>query len=184
MNSNENSSVVNLILILSKCNTLHANFSVAKFHKSVPSNRIIENALGFQDDKDAHAQFVRINRAYEVLKDEELRKKYDLYGEEGLKDDFQGGQQYQSWQFYRDNFGILLWLLVVGRCLTFGDYRLSWLLGKYSFLTSKSDLDFTNFRLNERSLLLMVKYDDGIVLKSEPFSLDIRHELRHFEPVL
>ncbi|KAH7726903.1 DnaJ-like protein subfamily C member 10 [Aphelenchoides avenae] len=58
------------------------------------------------DDPDAHSTFVRINRAYEVLKDEELRKKYDQWGEEGLKDNFQGGQQYQSWQFYRDNFGI------------------------------------------------------------------------------
>lgn len=37
--------------------------------------------------------------------DEELRKKYDQFGEEGLKDDFHGGNQYQSWTFYRDNFG-------------------------------------------------------------------------------
>ncbi|KAE9553345.1 hypothetical protein FO519_003458 [Halicephalobus sp. NKZ332] len=59
-----------------------------------------------KDDPAAHDEFVKLNRAYEVLKDEELRKKYDQYGEEGLKDDFQGGNQYQSWQFYRDNFGI------------------------------------------------------------------------------
>jgi DnaJ family protein C protein 10 len=60
-----------------------------------------------KDDLKAHEEFVIINRAYEVLKDEELRKKYDQWGEEGLKDDFQGGnQQYQSYQFYRDNFGI------------------------------------------------------------------------------
>jgi len=59
-----------------------------------------------KDNPAAHDEFVKINRAYEVLKDEELRKKYDQYGEEGLKDDFQGGNQYQSWQFYRDNFGI------------------------------------------------------------------------------
>uniref|UniRef100_A0A158R4Y1 DnaJ homolog subfamily C member 10 n=1 Tax=Syphacia muris TaxID=451379 RepID=A0A158R4Y1_9BILA len=58
------------------------------------------------NDKNAHAEFVRLNRAYEVLMDEELRKKYDQFGEEGLKDDFQGGNQYQSWTFYRDNFGI------------------------------------------------------------------------------
>lgn len=38
----------------------------------------------FQDDPDAHEKFVRLNRAYEVLKDEDLRKKYDMYGEEGL----------------------------------------------------------------------------------------------------
>lgn len=48
---------------------------------------------------------MRINRAYEVLKDGELRKKYDLHGEEGLNDQQQQGQQYHSWQFYRDNFG-------------------------------------------------------------------------------
>uniref|UniRef100_A0AC34RN72 DnaJ homolog subfamily C member 10 n=1 Tax=Panagrolaimus sp. JU765 TaxID=591449 RepID=A0AC34RN72_9BILA len=59
-----------------------------------------------KDDPSAHAEFVKINRAYEVLKDEKLRKKYDQYGEEGLKDDFHGGNEYQSWQFYRDNFGI------------------------------------------------------------------------------
>lgn len=38
----------------------------------------------FQEDPDAHEKFVRLNRAYEVLKDEDLRKKYDMYGEEGL----------------------------------------------------------------------------------------------------
>lgn len=58
------------------------------------------------DNENAHAEFVRLNRAYEVLMDEELRKKYDQFGEKGLSDDFQGGYQYQSWQFYRDNFGI------------------------------------------------------------------------------
>lgn len=32
-------------------------------------------------------QFKEITRAYEVLSDEEKRKKYDRYGEEGLDDD-------------------------------------------------------------------------------------------------
>ncbi|VDM24465.1 unnamed protein product [Toxocara canis] len=58
------------------------------------------------NDKNAHAEFVRLNRAYEVLMDEDLRKKYDQFGEKGLSDDFHDGHQYQSWQFYRDNFGI------------------------------------------------------------------------------
>ena len=48
---------------------------------------------------------MRINRAYEILRDDELRKKYDTYGEEGLKDDFNRGNQYQSWNFYQHNFG-------------------------------------------------------------------------------
>ncbi|CAD6184800.1 unnamed protein product [Caenorhabditis auriculariae] len=58
------------------------------------------------DDPNAHAEFVMINKAYEVLKDENLRKKYDQFGEKGLEDGFQGGNNYQSWQFYNDNFGI------------------------------------------------------------------------------
>ncbi|XP_067933321.1 dnaJ homolog subfamily C member 10-like [Watersipora subatra] len=57
------------------------------------------------DDPDAHEKFLRLNRAYEVLKDEDLRKKYDEFGEEGLKDDFKGGK-YESWKFYQQNFGI------------------------------------------------------------------------------
>jgi DnaJ homolog subfamily C member 10 len=41
-----------------------------------------------------------------VLKDEELRRKYDQFGEKGLEEGAgAGGEQYQSWQFYRDNFG-------------------------------------------------------------------------------
>ncbi|CAF0808672.1 unnamed protein product [Adineta steineri] len=57
-------------------------------------------------DPNAHTEFVRINRAYEILRDDELRKKYDTYGEEGLKDDFNRGNQYQSWNFYQHSFGI------------------------------------------------------------------------------
>ena len=45
-------------------------------------------ALKYHPDKnnedDAHDKFLKINRAYETLKDEETRKKYDLFGEDGL----------------------------------------------------------------------------------------------------
>ena len=41
---------------------------------------------------------------YPIL-DEELRKKYDLYGEEGLKDDH-FSNKYQSWSYYNEQFGI------------------------------------------------------------------------------
>ncbi|KAK7113286.1 dnaJ homolog subfamily C member 10-like [Littorina saxatilis] len=58
------------------------------------------------DDPEAHNKFLIITRAYEVLKDEELRKKYDLHGEEGLSEDFNRGRQYESWQYYQQNFGI------------------------------------------------------------------------------
>ncbi|XP_069465703.1 dnaJ homolog subfamily C member 10 [Ambystoma mexicanum] len=57
------------------------------------------------NDPEAHAKFVKINRAYEVLKDDDLRKKYDKYGEKGLDDQQQGGR-YESWNFYRYDFGI------------------------------------------------------------------------------
>ncbi|CAF0886173.1 unnamed protein product [Didymodactylos carnosus] len=58
------------------------------------------------NDQNAHSDFVKINRAYEILRDDELRKKYDQYGEQGLKDDFNRGNEYQSWSFYKQNFGI------------------------------------------------------------------------------
>lgn len=48
---------------------------------------------------------MEINRAYEVLKDEEMRKKYDTYGEEGLKEDGPQNKRYESWNFYKQNFG-------------------------------------------------------------------------------
>ena len=35
-------------------------------------------------EKEAHAKFLRVNEAYEVLKDEQQRKKYDLIGADGI----------------------------------------------------------------------------------------------------
>ncbi|CAD5208686.1 unnamed protein product [Bursaphelenchus xylophilus] len=58
------------------------------------------------DNPEAHNEFIKINRAYEVLKDPELRRKYDQFGEKGLKDNQESGNQYQSWEFYNDKFGI------------------------------------------------------------------------------
>ncbi|KAG8124850.1 hypothetical protein E2320_020123 [Naja naja] len=58
-----------------------------------------------QNNPEAHENFLKINRAYEVLKDEDLRKKYDKYGEKGLEDHQEGGR-YESWNFYRYDFGI------------------------------------------------------------------------------
>lgn len=56
-----------------------------------------------QDDPDAHSVFIRLTKAYETLKDEELRKKYDLFGEEGVNDK---KPNYHSWNYYQDDFGI------------------------------------------------------------------------------
>ncbi|KAM6178966.1 dnaJ homolog subfamily C member 10 [Rhynchocyon petersi] len=67
-------------------------------------------ALKLHPDKNpnnpnAHGDFLKINRAYEVLKDEDLRKKYDKYGEKGLADNQEGGR-YESWHYYHYDFGI------------------------------------------------------------------------------
>ena len=62
--------------------------------------------MALQGDSSAHDKFLEVNRAYEVLKDEDLRKKYDKYGEKGL-DEQQGGR-YESWNFYRYDFGTSL----------------------------------------------------------------------------
>lgn len=48
---------------------------------------------------------MKVNRAYEVLKDEDLRKKYDKYGEKGLDEQQQQGGRYESWNYYRYDFG-------------------------------------------------------------------------------
>lgn len=40
---------------------------------------------------------MRINLIYEVLKDDDLRKKYDLFGEDGLKDHGNKPRQHQVW---------------------------------------------------------------------------------------
>merc|ERR1712227_296926 len=58
------------------------------------------------DDPDAHEKFLEINKIYEVLKDDELRKKYDRWGEKGLEDGFNGGQRYESWDFYHQELGL------------------------------------------------------------------------------
>ncbi|CAG02636.1 unnamed protein product, partial [Tetraodon nigroviridis] len=57
------------------------------------------------NDPEAHERFLKVNQAYEVLKDEDLRKKYDKYGEKGFDDHKRGGQ-YESWNYYRYDFGI------------------------------------------------------------------------------
>ncbi|XP_011498775.1 PREDICTED: dnaJ homolog subfamily C member 10-like [Ceratosolen solmsi marchali] len=57
------------------------------------------------DDPDAHVKFIKLTTAYEVLKDPDLRKKYDLYGEDGL-DDSKSRRNYHSYTYYQNNFGI------------------------------------------------------------------------------
>ncbi|XP_012530640.1 dnaJ homolog subfamily C member 10 [Monomorium pharaonis] len=55
------------------------------------------------DDPNAHDKFIRLTTAYETLKDNDLRKKYDLYGEEGLNNSHKK-QTYHSWSYYQNSF--------------------------------------------------------------------------------
>ncbi|XP_012257998.2 dnaJ homolog subfamily C member 10-like [Athalia rosae] len=57
------------------------------------------------NDPDAHDKFVKLTTAYETLKDAETRKKYDIYGEEGVNGGYKP-KQYQSWSYYQHQFGI------------------------------------------------------------------------------
>ena len=85
----------------------HVNVSIVHMLLQDIRRAFKKLALELHPDKnpgnpDAHHIFVQINTAFEVLKDDELRKKYDVYGEEGLKqENFQGGQ-YQGWQYYKE----------------------------------------------------------------------------------
>lgn len=57
------------------------------------------------DDPNAHEVFVKLTRAYEVLKDPQLRKHYDVHGEEQTDSSWKNSQ-YHSYTYYRDHFGI------------------------------------------------------------------------------
>ncbi|KAJ3650312.1 hypothetical protein Zmor_022007 [Zophobas morio] len=56
-----------------------------------------------QDDEEADQKFIKIARAYETLKDPDTRKHYDVHGDAGSSDK---KQQYHSYTYYRDQFGI------------------------------------------------------------------------------
>ena len=58
------------------------------------------------DDPDAQEKFLKLKTAYETLKDQDTRKAYDLYGEQGVKDGAKNNREYQTWNFYKDQFGI------------------------------------------------------------------------------
>ena len=55
------------------------------------------------DDPIAHERFIKLTKAYEILKDPVLRKTYDNYGEGGLDNANRGGTHH-SWSYYANNF--------------------------------------------------------------------------------
>jgi DnaJ family protein C protein 10 len=56
-----------------------------------------------QDDPEADQKFIKIAKAYEILKDPDTRKHYDIHGDSGSSDK---KPQYHSYTYYRDQFGI------------------------------------------------------------------------------
>lgn len=57
----------------------------------------------YQEDADAEQKFIKIAKAYEILKDPITRRQYDLYGDTEFKEK---KQSYHSYSYYRDHFGI------------------------------------------------------------------------------
>jgi DnaJ family protein C protein 10 len=58
------------------------------------------------DDPLAQQKILDLKQVYEILKDQETRKQYDLHGENGIKDCFKSSKEYQNWNFYKNHFGI------------------------------------------------------------------------------
>lgn len=80
-----------------KLNSIWWSQILTNFH----SNRLLPI---LQDDPQAHEKFLKFTRAYEVLKEPETRKHYDLYGDTGS--DLNDDKHYHSYSYYRDDFGI------------------------------------------------------------------------------
>ena len=104
--------VINLISVTVFCSTdyydllgIARDASKAEIRRAFKKMALEKHPDKNTQDPKAHETFTAINKAYETLKDDELRKKYDTYGEEGLKDDHYSNQ-YQSWNFYNEQFGI------------------------------------------------------------------------------
>lgn len=58
------------------------------------------------EDPDAQEKFLKLRKAYDVLKDQKTRQQYDLYGEKGLNEGAQNNHENHNWHFYQNQFGI------------------------------------------------------------------------------
>ncbi|XP_011169355.1 dnaJ homolog subfamily C member 10 [Solenopsis invicta] len=74
-----------------------------EIRKAFKKLAIIHHPDKNSDDSNAHDKFVKLTTAYETLKDNDLRRKYDLYGEAGL-DNSHKKQTYHSWNYYQNSF--------------------------------------------------------------------------------
>ncbi|GJQ10416.1 hypothetical protein GpartN1_g2207.t1 [Galdieria partita] len=56
-------------------------------------------------DQEAHKRFVEVANAYEILSDPEKRRRYDAYGEEGLRKGFAEEESFDPFEAFSMNFG-------------------------------------------------------------------------------
>lgn len=56
----------------------------------------------------AEAKFVELNEAFEVLKDAELRERYNRLGREGLAEQRKGGNRHDhhDYRYFKEDFGL------------------------------------------------------------------------------
>ncbi|KAJ8942244.1 hypothetical protein NQ318_003091 [Aromia moschata] len=86
-----------------------------------------------KDDKDADENFIKFVKAYEVLKDPNTRKHYDLHGD--TPESIKNKQQYHSYSYYKEQFGIYdddPIIVTLSRKLNVLDDNQAWFVNFYS----------------------------------------------------